>query len=97
MGTKLRLIGSLGKAVLAGCLLSKCDLIALYDSLVIYSYNGKEDFAYCKELYLSDEPYVTLYSVKYEQKFRNLKIKDFDFIYGKSFDDLKKIFFLDCA
>ena len=77
--------------------ISKCDLIALYDSLVIYSYNGKEDFAYCKELYLSDEPYVTLYSVKYEQKFRNLKIKDFDFIYGKSFDDLKKIFFLDCA
>ena len=72
--------------------ISKSDLLALYDSFVIYSYNGKEDFAYCKELSLSDDPYVTLYSVKYEQKFRNLKIKNFDFIYGKSFEDLKKIF-----
>lgn len=30
--------------------ISKCDLIALYDSLVIYSYNGKEDFAYTMNL-----------------------------------------------
>lgn len=74
--------------------ISKSDLIALYDSFVFYSYNGKEDFAYCKELYLSDDPYVTLYSVQYEQKFRNLKIKDFDFIYSKSFEDLRKIFVL---
>lgn len=72
--------------------ISKSDLLALYDSFVLYSYNGKENFAYCKELYLSDDPYVTLYSVKYEQKFRNLKIKDFDFIYSKSFEDLKKSF-----
>lgn len=72
--------------------ISKSDLLSLYDSFVFYSYNGRQDFAYCKEIHLSDDPYVTLYSIQYEQKFRNLKIKDFDFIYGKSFEHLRKIF-----
>lgn len=72
--------------------ISKRDLLSLYDSFVFYSYNGRQDIAYCKELHLSDDPYVILYSVQYEQKFRNLKIKDFDFIFGKSFEDLRKIF-----
>lgn len=75
--------------------ISKNDLLSLYDSFVLYSYNGRQDFAYCKELHLSDDPYVTLYSVQYEQKFRNLRIKDFDFIHGKSFDDLRKNFYFE--
>ena len=72
--------------------ISKDALLALYDSFVFCSYNGRQNFAYCEELHLCDDPYVTLYSVQYEQKFRNLKISDFDFIYGKSFEDLRKIF-----
>lgn len=75
-----------------GSFLSKKALLDLYDSFVFYSYNGRQDFAYCKELHLSDDPYVTLYSVQYEEKFRHLRIKDFDFIYGQSFEELRKNF-----
>jgi hypothetical protein len=77
--------------------ISKNELFSLYESFVFYSYQGEVGFAYCHELNLSGDPSVTLYSVQLENKFRDLKIKNFDFIKGKSFDDLKEIFFLDCA
>jgi len=72
--------------------ISKSDLFSLYESFVFYSYHGEVGFAYCHELNLSDDPSVTLYSVQLEKKFRDLKIKNFDFIKGKSIEDLKKVF-----
>ncbi|WP_306669870.1 hypothetical protein, partial [Acinetobacter sp. YH16037] len=72
--------------------ISKNALFELYESFVFYSYNGRQDLAYCTEVHLSDDPYVTLYSVQYEEKFRHLRIRDFDFIYGQSFDELRKKF-----
>jgi hypothetical protein len=68
--------------------ISKCELLSLYESFVLYSYQGNVGFAYCNELNLSEDPSVTLYSVQLEKKFRSLKIKDFDFIDSKSFMDL---------
>lgn len=73
-------------------LISKDELFSLYQKFVFYSYDGNLGFGYCSELNLTDEPSVTLYSVQEENKFRFLKIHDFDFIKSKSLEELIEIF-----
>lgn len=75
-----------------GNFISANDLILLYENFVCFSYQGNNGFGYCKELTLSDDPSLIIYSVELEQKFRSLKLSNFDFIKSKSLDELR-IFF----
>ncbi|ODN55542.1 hypothetical protein A9Z54_00700 [Acinetobacter sp. 51m] len=68
------------------------DFISLYENFVFFSYQGNQGVGYCKELTLSDDPSLVIYSVEIEQKFRSLKLSNFDFIKSKSLDELR-IFF----
>ncbi|ENV31971.1 hypothetical protein [Acinetobacter gerneri] len=68
------------------------DFLLLYENFVFFSYQGNHGVGYCKELTLSDDPLLVIYSVELEQKFRSLKLSNFDFIKSKSSDDLR-IFF----
>ena len=75
-----------------GDFISVKDFISLYENFVCFSYQGNYGFGYCKELILSDDPSLTVYSVELERKFRSLKLSDFDFIKSKSLDDLRNFF-----
>jgi hypothetical protein len=68
------------------------DFLLLYENFVCFSYQGNHGLGYCKELILSDDPSLTIYSVELERKFRLLKLSDFDFIKSKSLDDLRNFF-----
>lgn len=75
-----------------GDFISVKDFISLYENFVFFSYQGNQGVGYCKELTLSDDPSLVIYSVEIEQKFRSLKLSNFDFIKSKSLDELR-IFF----
>ena len=68
------------------------DFISLYENFVFFSYQGNHGVGYCKELTLSDDPSLVIYSVEIEQKFRSLKLSNFDFIKSKSLDELRNFF-----
>ena len=68
------------------------DFISLYENFVFFSYQGNHGVGYCKELTLSDDPSLVIYSVGIEQKFRSLKLSNFDFIKSKSLDELRNFF-----
>lgn len=72
--------------------ISAKDFISLYENFIFFSYQGNHGFGYCKELTLSDDPSLIIYSVELEQKFRSLKLSNFDFIKSKSLDDLINFF-----
>jgi hypothetical protein len=75
-----------------GDFISVKDFLSLYENFVCFSYQGKHGFGYCKQLTLSDDPSLIIYSVELEQKFRSLKLSNFDFIKSKSLDDLINFF-----
>ena len=75
-----------------GDFISVKDFILLYENFVFFSYQGNHGVGYCKELTLSDDPSLVIYSVELEQKFRSLKLSNFDFIKSKSLDDLRNFF-----
>lgn len=55
-------------------------LISLYQNVVSFSYLGQIGFGFCKEVTLSDDPSLTIYSVMYEKSFRFRSVSDFDYI-----------------
>jgi hypothetical protein len=55
-------------------------LISLYHNVVVFSYLGNYGFGFCKEIFLNDDPELTIYSVEHEKKFRHLKLDNFDYI-----------------
>lgn len=63
------------------------ELIYLYQNVVTFSYLGQTGFGFCKEITLSDDPSLTIYSVLYEKKFRFRSLSDFDYINLKILDD----------
>ena len=75
-----------------GDFISVKDFILLYENFVFFSYQGNHGVGYCKELTLSDDPSLVIYSVELEQKFRSLKLSNFDFIKSKSLDELRNFF-----
>ena len=75
-----------------GDFISVKDFISLYENFVFFSYQGNNGVGYCKELTLSDDPSLVIYSVEIEQKFRSLKLSNFDFIKSKSLDELRNFF-----
>ena len=75
-----------------GDFISVKDFILLYENFVFFSYQGNHGVGYCKELTLSDDPSLVIYSVEIEQKFRSLKLSNFDFIKSKSLDELRNFF-----
>jgi hypothetical protein len=75
-----------------GDFISVKDFISLYENFVFFSYQGNHGVGYCKELTLSDDPSLVIYSVEIEQKFRSLKLSNFDFIKSKSLDELRNFF-----
>ena len=75
-----------------GDFISVKDFISLYENFVFFSYKGNHGVGYCKELTLSDDPSLVIYSVEIEQKFRSLKLSNFDFIKSKSLDELRNFF-----
>ena len=64
----------------AGNSISFDDLIGLYQKFMKFSYQGYEGVGFCKEILLSDDPALFIYSVEYEKKFRSLMLRDFDYI-----------------
>lgn len=63
-----------------GNFISFDDLIGLYQKFMKFSYQGHEGVGFCKEILLSDDPALVIYSVEYEKKFRSLMLRDFDYI-----------------
>jgi hypothetical protein len=61
------------------------DFISLYQNVVFFSYQGESGFGFCKEITLSDDPALVIYSVLYEKTFRSRKLRDFDFIELRKF------------
>nr|WP_234044342.1 hypothetical protein [Acinetobacter sp. SH20PTE17] len=74
MGTKLRLIGSLGKAVLAGCLLSF--------TLITYFFNGSIPFETPPNYLCSTSTYTSLSKNLIRIDYFDTKPENWECLYG---------------
>lgn len=68
--------------------ISISNLISLYENFVCFGYREHVYLGYCREINLSDDPSLVIYSVELEKKFRCLKLSDLDFIHSRVRDEL---------